>query len=163
MSSIDMRFASDSIVSGDPLDGWTAASRAHPSARVHGIDLLHASRPRAVRALVHQRMTLLQLALLRDREVRRALVVARLDDSCDLDRACAGFAAAAASIHRRFELQRGRPLGITVLVAPRSAPTRDVQLRVAEGAPIVPDGPAAVTWTQAREWGIRAAVNLQTL
>jgi len=167
MSSIATRFALERRVTGDPLGSWTATiatdQPAHPAVRVHGIDLVRVSRPRAVRALIDQRMTLLQLALLSDPEVRRVLVVARLEDACEFDRACAGFAAAAASVHRRFELAQGRPLGIVVMVAPKSAPTRDVQRRILEGAPLVPDGASAVTWAQARENGIRAACSMQTL
>jgi hypothetical protein len=72
------------------------------------------------------------------------------------------FAVAAWSVHRRVELLRGRPLGLTVVVVPESAPAADVRSLLATGAPTVPDGAAAVLWTEVRDWGLRTAAALQS-
>lgn len=163
MTAIDLRFATPERLGGDPLGGWTDGIDTSAASSVHGIDLTGVSRPRAVRAVVHQRMTRLQLDLLRRPTLRRILVVVRMADVCDVDRACAGMAVAAASVHHRIEMTRGVAFGLAVLAIPLSAPARDVRRVVAEGAPTVPDGPACVSWAEAREWGLRAAVSLQTL
>lgn len=163
MTSIDLRFARGRLPGADALDGWIDAPGDAGSSAVHGVDLTAVSRPRAVRAVVHQRMTLLQLGLIRLPSVRRILIVMRLREECDIERACAGIAASAASVHHRVENARGTAFGIAVLAAPESAPARDVRRIVSQGAATVPDGAACVSWDEAREWGLRAAVSLQTL
>lgn len=166
MTAIDLRFTGDERVLGDESGAWATgvdAALRPTGACVDAIDLCGVTRPRAVRAVADQRMTRLQLALLRRPQLRRVLVVALTGEGCDEARACAGFAAAAASVHRRVETRRGSPLAIAVLVVPARTDAARLRRCVLAGAPAVPDGAAAVTWAEAEEWGIRAAVSLQTL
>ncbi|NYF18152.1 hypothetical protein HDC37_003008 [Microbacterium sp. AK009] len=167
MSTIEQRFGVERTVGGDPLGAWTAGVEAvleqTPAVRVHGIDLAHASRPRAIRALAHQRLTMLQLALLRDTAARRVLVVVRLALDCDESRVCRGLGAAVDSVHSRVERAQGRPFAIAALAVPRDTSPRRVWQCIVEGAPIVPDGATAVTWRDADEWGLRAAIQNQSL
>jgi hypothetical protein len=166
-SRIAERFEGGVRTGGDVLApfmaGLDTAEGAVPTILVQGMDLTMVTRPRAMRAMVHQRMTQLQVELVRSPHIRQVLVVVLIDDVCDQNRVCARLEAAATSVHRRVEMLRGRPFALLAIALPRSAPPEHVRRRIAEAVSVASAGAAAVTWQEVETWGVRAATALQSL
>lgn len=158
-------FPSGVSIAGDALpDGRCDAlqendAHATPHVLIHGIDMSHRLRPRAVRSLLHHHMARLQVELYAQPSIRRGLVV--VTTSHDMGEIDDSVYAAAGIVARRHELMRGRCVGIVALILDGGAPDGALSARIVDGLTAMPEGIAVLHPEDLEDRSIRAAVYAQ--